>query len=70
MRLEAEPAQEGPRAYEQARFDRTARITNESWSLGKVIMYENPLKWAFVGFAILLGGAGRFTVDRARGREI
>jgi 2-polyprenyl-6-methoxyphenol hydroxylase-like FAD-dependent oxidoreductase len=32
------------RAYEQARFDRTALVTNRSWTLGKVLAYES--RWA------------------------
>jgi 2-polyprenyl-6-methoxyphenol hydroxylase-like FAD-dependent oxidoreductase len=40
----AESAPAGLVTYEQARFDRTAVITNQSWRLGKVFAYENPLK--------------------------
>ena len=43
----SETPEAGLRAYEQARFDRTALITNQSWKLGKVFAYENSLKCWF-----------------------
>ncbi len=54
---EAETAEAGLLAYEQSRFDRTAQITNESWQLGAMFAYENPLKCWFRDRLIgLLGG--------------
>src|SRR5262249_43607876 len=53
----AESAPAGLLAYEQARFDRTAMITNQSWRLGKILAYENPLKcWLRDRLFGLLGG--------------
>ena len=40
----AASAEAGLLTYEQARFDRTAMITNQSWRLGKIFAYENPVK--------------------------
>ncbi|HSQ55586.1 MAG TPA: hypothetical protein VLM40_07555, partial [Gemmata sp.] len=49
--------------YEKSRFDRTAQITNESWKLGKLFAYENPLKcWLRDRMFGLFGGLTiRFT---------
>ncbi len=33
----------GLREYEQRRRERTALVTNQSWSLGKVFQFQNPL---------------------------
>jgi 2-polyprenyl-6-methoxyphenol hydroxylase-like FAD-dependent oxidoreductase len=60
---EAETAQAGLLAYEQARFDRTAMITNESWKLGRMFAYESRLKcWLRDRLFGLFGGLSvRFT---------
>lgn len=60
---EAETAEAGLLAYEQARFDRTAKITNESWKLGRMFAYENPIKCWFRDrlFGLLGGFSLRFT---------
>ena len=53
----AETAEAGLKAYEQARFDRTAMITNQSWKYGKIFAYENPVKcWVRDRISGLLGG--------------
>ncbi len=59
----AETAEAGLLAYEQARFDRTAKITNESWKFGRIFAYENPVKcWLRDRFLGLFGGMTvRFT---------
>jgi 2-polyprenyl-6-methoxyphenol hydroxylase-like FAD-dependent oxidoreductase len=44
---EAETAEAGLLAYEQARFDRTAKMTKESWKLGRMFGYENRIKCWF-----------------------
>jgi 2-polyprenyl-6-methoxyphenol hydroxylase-like FAD-dependent oxidoreductase len=44
---ESEDAPKGLLAYEQARFDRTASITTESWKVGKLFAFENPVKCWF-----------------------
>jgi 2-polyprenyl-6-methoxyphenol hydroxylase-like FAD-dependent oxidoreductase len=31
------------RVYEQRRRRRTARVTEQSWSLGKILQWQNPL---------------------------
>jgi 2-polyprenyl-6-methoxyphenol hydroxylase-like FAD-dependent oxidoreductase len=68
---EAETAQAGLLAYEQARFDRTAKITNESWKLGKIFAYENPLKcWLRDRLFALLGGASVRHTERIIGVEV
>src|SRR5262249_30108360 len=44
-------------AYQDARFERTAMVTNRSWTLGKMFAYENRLKcWARDTAFRLLGG--------------
>jgi 2-polyprenyl-6-methoxyphenol hydroxylase-like FAD-dependent oxidoreductase len=60
---DAETAQAGLLAYEKARFDRTAKITNESWKLGRMFAYESRLKcWLRDRMLGLLGGFSvRFT---------
>jgi FAD-dependent urate hydroxylase len=60
---EAETAEAGLLAYEQSRFDRTAKITNESWKLGRMFAYENRLKcWLRDRMLGLIGGLSvRFT---------
>jgi 2-polyprenyl-6-methoxyphenol hydroxylase-like FAD-dependent oxidoreductase len=39
----AATVEDGLRDYEQRRRERTALVTNQSWSLGKVFQFENPL---------------------------
>ena len=68
---EAETAEAGLLAYEQSRFDRTARITNESWKLGKVFAYENPLKcWLRDRAFGLLGGLSVRMTEKLIGVEV
>jgi len=40
------PTEASLREYEQARRARTARVTEESWSMGKVFQLENPVAMA------------------------
>jgi 2-polyprenyl-6-methoxyphenol hydroxylase-like FAD-dependent oxidoreductase len=44
---ESDDAPKALLAYQQARFDRTAQITNESWKIGRFFAYENPVKCWF-----------------------
>jgi len=68
---EAETAEEGLVAYEQARFDRTAKITNESWKLGKMFAYENRLKcWLRDRVVGLLGGYSMRFTEKIIGVEV
>jgi 2-polyprenyl-6-methoxyphenol hydroxylase-like FAD-dependent oxidoreductase len=68
---EAETAQAGLLAYEQARFDRTAKITNESWKLGKMFAYENRLKcWFRDRLFGLLGGYSMRYTEKVIGVEV
>ena len=58
-------------AYEQARFDRTAMITNQSWKYGKVFAYENPLKcWLRNRLFGLLGGLAVKQTEKVIGVEV
>jgi 2-polyprenyl-6-methoxyphenol hydroxylase-like FAD-dependent oxidoreductase len=67
----AETADAGLLAYEQSRFDRTAQITNESWQLGKVFAYENPLKcWLRDRLLGLLGGLSVRHTEKIVGVEV
>lgn len=67
----AESAPAGLLAYEQARFDRTAEITNQSWRLGKVFAYENPVKcWLRNRLFGLLGGLTIRQTEKLIGVEV
>jgi 2-polyprenyl-6-methoxyphenol hydroxylase-like FAD-dependent oxidoreductase len=67
----AENAPAGLLAYEQARFDRTAQITNESWKVGKLFGAEHPLKcWARNRMLGLLGGRIRKETERMISVEV
>jgi 2-polyprenyl-6-methoxyphenol hydroxylase-like FAD-dependent oxidoreductase len=67
----AESAPAGLGTYEQARFDRTAEITNQSWRLGKVLAYENPLKcWLRNRLFGLLGGLTVRQTEKLIGVEV
>lgn len=68
---QAETAQDGLRAYEAARFDRTAGVTNESWKLGNVIMYQHPVKcWVRDRLFGLFGGLSLRRTERIIGVEV
>jgi 2-polyprenyl-6-methoxyphenol hydroxylase-like FAD-dependent oxidoreductase len=68
---EAETAEAGLLAYEASRFDRTAAITNESWSLGRIFAYENPLKcWFRDRMFGLLGGLTLRHTEKIIGVEV
>lgn len=68
---EAETAQAGLLAYEKSRFDRTAAITNESWKLGTVFAYENPVKcWFRDRLFGLLGGLSLRWTEKIIGAEV
>ncbi|MCE9565407.1 MAG: FAD-dependent monooxygenase [Planctomycetes bacterium] len=68
---EAETAEAGLSAYEQSRFDRTAQITNESWKVGKILAYENPLKcWFRDRMFGLLGGLSMRHTEKLIGVEV
>jgi 2-polyprenyl-6-methoxyphenol hydroxylase-like FAD-dependent oxidoreductase len=57
-------------AYEQARFDRTAYITNESWKVGKLFAYENPIKcWFRDRLMSLMGSYAPKQMERLIGVE-
>jgi 2-polyprenyl-6-methoxyphenol hydroxylase-like FAD-dependent oxidoreductase len=67
----AETAESGLKAYEQARFDRTAMITNQSWKYGKIFAYENPVKcWLRDRLSALLGGMAVKQTEKIIGVEI
>ena len=67
----AEKPEAGLNAYEQARFDRTAMITNQSWKLGQVFAYENPLKcWLRDRFFGLIGGLAVKQTEKLIGVEV
>jgi 2-polyprenyl-6-methoxyphenol hydroxylase-like FAD-dependent oxidoreductase len=70
----AETAPAGLVAYEQARFDRTAMITNQSWWMGKLFAYENPLKcWLrdrLFGVVGIFGGFTRKQTEKIIGAEV
>src|SRR5262245_8440861 len=68
---EAETPEAGLLAYEQARFDRTAMITNQSWKFGKVFAYENRLKcWLRDRLFGLLGGLAVRQTEKVIGVEV
>src|SRR5262245_39201847 len=57
-------------AYQDARFDRTAMITNRSWSFGKIFAYENRLKcWARNAFFRLFGDLSVKSTEKLIGYE-
>lgn len=67
----AETPEAGLSAYEQARFDRTAMITNQSWKLGKVFAYENPLAcWFRDRLFGLAGGLAVKQTEKVIGVEV
>lgn len=67
----AETPDAGLRAYEEARFDRTAMITNQSWKFGKIFAYENPVKcWLRDRLSALLGGLAVKQTERVIGVEM
>ena len=67
----AETPEAGLLAYEQARFDRTAMITNQSWKLGKIFAYENPLKcWLRDRLFGLAGGLAVKQTEKVIGVEV
>ncbi len=68
---ESEDVRAGLLAYEQARFDRTAYITNESWKVGKLFGYENPVKcWFRDRLMSLMGGYAPRQMERLIGVEV
>lgn len=67
----ADTADEGLRVYEKARFDRTAQVTNESWQVGKVLAFENPVKcWLRDRLFGLLGGLSLKRTEKLIGVEV
>jgi 2-polyprenyl-6-methoxyphenol hydroxylase-like FAD-dependent oxidoreductase len=67
----AETSEAGVATYEQARFDRTAMITNMSWKLGKVFAYENPVKcWLRDRLFGLAGGLAVKRTEKVIGVEV
>jgi 2-polyprenyl-6-methoxyphenol hydroxylase-like FAD-dependent oxidoreductase len=67
----AETPEAGLRAYEEARFDRTAMITNQSWKLGKVFAWENPVKcWLRDRLFGLAGGLAVKQTEKVIGVEV
>ena len=67
----AETPEAGLAAYEQARFDRTAMITNQSWKFGKMFAYENPLKcWFRDRLFGLAGGLAVKQTEKVIGVEV
>jgi 2-polyprenyl-6-methoxyphenol hydroxylase-like FAD-dependent oxidoreductase len=67
----AETPEAGFNAYEQARFDRTAMITNQSWKLGRLFAYENPLKcWLRDRLFGLVGGLAVKQTEKVIGVEV
>jgi FAD-dependent urate hydroxylase len=68
---QSEDAPAGLLAYEQARFDRTAYITNESWKVGKLFSYENPLKcWVRDRLMSLMGSFAPRQMEKIIGVEV
>jgi len=68
---EAETPEAGLLAYEQARFDRTAMITNQSWKYGKMFAYENPLKcWLRDRLFGLFGGLAVRQTEKVIGVDV
>lgn len=68
---QSEDAAQGLLAYEQARFERTALITNESFKLGQFFAYENPLKcWFRDRLMSLLRGSAPRQIERLIGVDI
>lgn len=68
---EADDVPSGLLAYERARFDRTAQITNESWKLGKILAYENPLKcWLRDRLLSLMGSHARKQTEKLISVEV
>ena len=66
-----ENAPAGLLAYEQARFDRTAFITNESWKLGKLFTFESPMKcWIRNRVISMTGGLARKQMEKVIGVEV
>jgi FAD-dependent urate hydroxylase len=67
----SEDAPKGLLAYEQARFERTAYITNESWKVGKFLTYENPAKcWFRDRLMGLMGSYAPKQIERLIGVEV
>lgn len=67
----AEKPGAGLRTYEQARFDRTAMITNQSWKFGQIFAYENPLKcWLRDRMFGLMGGLAVKQTEKVIGVEV
>ena len=67
----AETRRGGLAAYEQARFDRTAMITKQSWKLGKLFAYENRLKcWLRDRLFGLAGGLAVKQTEKVIGVEV
>jgi 2-polyprenyl-6-methoxyphenol hydroxylase-like FAD-dependent oxidoreductase len=68
---QAETPEVGLAAYEQARFDRTAMITHQSWRLGRIFAYENPLKcWLRDRLFALAGGLAVKQTEKLIGVEV
>jgi 2-polyprenyl-6-methoxyphenol hydroxylase-like FAD-dependent oxidoreductase len=68
---EAETPEAGLRAYEQARFDRTAMITGQSWRLGKVFAYEGRVAcWLRDRLFGLAGGLAVRETEKLIGAEV
>ncbi len=67
----AADAPAGLLAYEGARFDRTAMITNQSWKFGKMFAYENPVKcWFRDRLFGLAGGLAVKQTEKVIGVEV
>jgi 2-polyprenyl-6-methoxyphenol hydroxylase-like FAD-dependent oxidoreductase len=57
-------------AYQDARFDRTAMVTNRSWQFGKMFAYENGLKcWLRDTAMRVLGGLTVKSTEKLIGYE-
>ncbi len=68
---EAEEVPTGLLAYERGRFDRTAYITNQSWKIGKLFAYENPVKcWFRNRLLSLMGGLARKQTEKLISVEV
>jgi 2-polyprenyl-6-methoxyphenol hydroxylase-like FAD-dependent oxidoreductase len=68
---EADDAAKGLQAYEQARFDRTAAITNESWKLGKLLTYESSIKcWFRDRLIAMMGRSAPKQMEKVIGFEV